>query len=76
MDFDKAIRELRRQMECVDQAIQFLESFVDARRTRPAAGKRGRKQMGARERRQVSLRMKRYWEKRRKARRSAAAAGS
>jgi hypothetical protein len=74
MDVTKIIQLLYGQKEKLDQAIAALEEMHRARSLSPQTSRlrgkrRGRKSMGAEERKEVSKRMKRYWAKRREARR-------
>ena len=59
MDYAAALRELRRELDRVDRAIERLERKLGS------ASNRGRKNMSAKEREEVSQRMTRYWANRR-----------
>ena len=80
MDIIKAIEELRNQKARLDEVIARLEALTLKRSGQdvalPVKGRRGRKYMDPEERAQVSQRMKEYWAKRRKAAKSAKAAGN
>jgi len=73
MDLNKAIRELRQELEKLNQVIAAMEGFQRTG-TLPAPRRRGRKSMDEGERQSVSERMKKYWAGRRK--KKDAAAGS
>ena len=75
MDLYKAIRDLYAEKERLERVIASLEEMQRkmAEAQKPGDGKRrGRKSMGAEERQEVSERMKRYWAKRREAKRTPA----
>jgi hypothetical protein len=62
MDLDKAIRDLREDLEKLNRVIAAVEEFEFERTgTLPAPHRRGRRAMGEPERRLVSQRMKKYW---------------
>lgn len=65
MDLNKAIRELREELEKLNEIIASLEHFQSTG-TLPAPRRRGRKSMPEQERKLVSERMKTYWSSRRK----------
>jgi hypothetical protein len=65
MDLNKAIRDLRDELEKLDEVIASLEHFQSTG-TLPAPRRRGRKSMAEEERQQVSERMKSYWASRRR----------
>jgi len=65
MDLNNAIRELRKQLDKLNQVIASLEE-LELTGVLPAATRRGRKSMGDDERQLVSERMKKYWAGRRK----------
>lgn len=65
MDLNKAIRDLHKELEKLNQLIEALEEFKSTG-TLPAPRRRGRKSMGEQERQVVSERMKKYWADRRK----------
>jgi hypothetical protein len=71
MDLNKAIRELREELEKLNEVIASLEQFQSTG-TLPTPPRRGRKSMPDQERKMVSERMKRYWASRRKKRGSGA----
>jgi hypothetical protein len=58
-DIEKALKELRRDLERITRTITIMEG-LSGRPPRSGA-QRGRKSMGADERMEVSERMKRYW---------------
>ncbi|HXM45978.1 MAG TPA: hypothetical protein VN924_32390 [Bryobacteraceae bacterium] len=64
MDLNKAIRELREELEKLNEVIASLEQFQSTG-TLPVPPRRGRKSMPERERKLVSERMKNYWASRR-----------
>jgi len=64
MDLNKAIRDLREELEKLNDVIASLEQFQSTG-TFPVPKRRGRKSMPQEERLQVSERMKRYWTGRR-----------
>lgn len=64
MDLNKAIRELREELEKLNQVIAALEQFQSTG-TFPLPRQRGRKSMPPEERELVSERMKKYWTSRR-----------
>jgi hypothetical protein len=64
MDLNKAIRDLREELEKLNEVIASLEHFQSTG-TLPEPRRRGRKSMPAEERRRVSERMKNYWASRR-----------
>jgi hypothetical protein len=65
MDLYKAIRELREELEKLNEVIASLEQFQRTG-TPPTPPRRGRKSMPEQERKLVSERMKNYWARRRK----------
>ena len=66
MDYTRIIRDLRSELERVEQAIKHLESLAaEAADSEPK--RRGRKFMSPEERKTVSARMKNYWAARRSA---------
>jgi len=65
MDLNKAIRDLHRELEKLNQVITSLEE-LQLTGTLPTPARRGRKSMGREERQLVSERMKQYWASRRK----------
>jgi DNA-binding transcriptional MerR regulator len=65
LDLQKIIRELMKEKERIDAAIQTLERLQAEAPTLAGKSRRGRKGMGLAERAEVSQRMKRYWEQRR-----------
>ena len=70
MDLYKAIRELHKEKQRLEQVIASLEDFLKVegvKEAQAAKRRRGRKSMGPRERLEVSERMKKYWAARRKA---------
>jgi len=64
MDLNKAIRDLRDELEKINEVIASLEQFQSTG-TLPRPRRRGRKSMPEEERRSVSERMKKYWAGRR-----------
>jgi len=64
MDLNKAIRDLRDELEKINEVIASLEQFQSTG-TLPKPRRRGRKSMPEEERKSVSERMKRYWAARR-----------
>jgi hypothetical protein len=64
MDLTKAIRDLRAELEKLNQVIASLEHFQSTGAL-PAPPRRGRKSMDQKERQVVSERMKKYWASRR-----------
>jgi hypothetical protein len=64
MDLNKAIRDLREELEKLNQVISSLEQFQSTG-TLPEPPRRGRKSMDEQERQIVSERMKKYWAGRR-----------
>ena len=64
MDLNKTIRDLRNELEKLNEVIASLEQFQSTG-TLPAPRRRGRKSMPEEERRVVAERMKRYWAGRR-----------
>ena len=66
MDLHWMIRELRTEIERLDETIMVLEALsARSREELPASrGTRGRKSMPPEERAAVSRRMKEYWRKR------------
>ena len=64
MDLNKAIRDLRDELEKLNEVIASLEQFQSTG-TLPAPRRRGRKSMPEEERKSVSERMKKYWAGRR-----------
>jgi len=64
MDLNRAIRDLREELEKLNEVIASLEHFQSTG-TLPLPRRRGRKSMPAEERRRVSERMKKYWARRR-----------
>ena len=64
MDLIKAIRDLREELQKLNEVIASLEHFQSTG-TLPVPRRRGRKSMPAEERRRVSERMKNYWAGRR-----------
>jgi hypothetical protein len=64
MDLNKAIRDLRDELEKLDEVIASLEHFQSTG-TLPGPRHRGRKSMPDKERLLVSERMKKYWAGRR-----------
>jgi hypothetical protein len=69
MDLNKAIRELRAELEKLNEVITSLEQFQSTG-SLPAPRRRGRKSMPEEERILVSRRMKEYWASRRQKRRA------
>jgi hypothetical protein len=69
MDLNKAIRELRAELEKLNEVIASLEQFQSTG-SLPAPRRRGRKSMPEEERILVSQRMKKYWASRRQKRRA------
>lgn len=67
MDLNKAIRDLRAELERLNEVIASLEQFQSTG-TLPAPRHRGRKSMPEEERKSVSERMKKYWAARRQKR--------
>jgi hypothetical protein len=65
MDLNKAIRDLYRELQKLNQVIASMEHF-ESTGTLPPPRRRGRKSMGEEERELVSQRMKKYWANRRK----------
>ncbi len=65
MDIEVAIKNLRLELQKINQAIATMESLSG---NMPEGRKRGRKSMGADERVEVSKRMKKYWASKREAR--------
>ncbi|HZU27770.1 MAG TPA: hypothetical protein VFA04_19725 [Bryobacteraceae bacterium] len=65
MDVYKALRELYQEKKRLDAMIASLETTL--KRNKPAAPRRGRRNMGPEERRAVSERMAAYWASRRAA---------
>jgi hypothetical protein len=65
MDLNKAIRDLREELEKLNQVIASIEEF-ESTGTLPPPRRRGRKSMPEQERLLVSERMKKYWASRRK----------
>jgi len=65
MDLNKAIRDLRDELQKLNEVIVSLEQFQSTG-TLPAPRRRGRKSMDEEERKLVSERMKQYWASRRK----------
>lgn len=65
MDLNKAIRELHKELDKLNQVIASLE-ILQLTGTLPVATRRGRKSMGRDERLVVSERMKKYWASRRR----------
>jgi hypothetical protein len=61
MDLPEIIKELRRERDRIQKAIEALEAVATGESKR-----RGRQGMGDAERAAVSERMKRYWQKRKK----------
>ena len=61
MDLPDIIKELRRERDRIQKAIEALEAVATGESKR-----RGRVGMDAQERKEVSERMKRYWLKRKK----------
>ena len=59
MDYTAALRELRRELDRVNRAIERLERKIGN------VSNRGRKNMPDKERQEVSRRMTQYWAKRR-----------
>jgi hypothetical protein len=64
MDLNKAIRELREELQKLNEIIASLEHF-ESTGTLPAPQRRGRKSMPQEEREEVSERMRNYWAGRR-----------
>ena len=64
MDLNKTIRDLRTELEKLNEVIASLEQFQSTG-TLPAPRRRGRKSMPEEERKVVAERMKRYWAGRR-----------
>lgn len=64
MDLNKTIRDLRNELEKLNEVIASLEQFQSTG-TLPAPRRRGRKSMPEEERKVVAERMKRYWAGRR-----------
>jgi len=60
MDLNKAIRDLRDELEKINEVIASLEQFQSTG-TLPKPRRRGRKSMPEEERKSVSERMKKYW---------------
>jgi hypothetical protein len=60
MDLNKTIRDLRNELEKLNEVIASLEQFQSTG-TLPAPRRRGRKSMPEEERKVVAERMKRYW---------------
>ena len=60
MDLNKAIRDLRDELEKINEVIASLEQFQSTG-TLPRPRRRGRKSMPEEERKSVSERMKKYW---------------
>ena len=65
MDLNKAIRDLYRELQKLNQVIASMEHF-ESTGTLPSPRRRGRKSMSQEERALVSKRMKKYWANRRK----------
>ena len=65
MDLTKTIRELREELDKVNEVIAALEQFEGTGTFSPPRH-RGRKSMAAQERQVVSARMKQYWASQRK----------
>jgi hypothetical protein len=65
MDLNKAIRDLREELEKLNEVIASLEHFQSTG-TLPPPRRRGRKSMPAEERLRVAERMKNYWAGRRR----------
>ena len=63
LNLNDTLRDLRRELERLNQAITILEQIPA---NPPRRGRRGRKSMGQEERAEVSNRMKFYWASRRK----------
>lgn len=61
MDLPEIIKELRRERDRIQKAIEALEAVATGESKR-----RGRVGMDESERKQVSERMKRYWQKKKK----------
>jgi hypothetical protein len=70
MDLYKAIRELREELEKLNEVIASLEQFQRTG-TPPTPPRRGRKSMPKEERNLVSERMKKYWAGRRRQKKAA-----
>jgi hypothetical protein len=64
MDLIKAIRDLREELQKINQVIASLEQFQSTG-TLPGPRRRGRKSMPKEERQLVSERMRKYWASRR-----------
>jgi hypothetical protein len=64
MDLNKAIRDLREELQKINQVIASLEQFQSTG-TLPEPRRRGRKSMPEDERKLVSDRMRKYWAARR-----------
>jgi ABC-type phosphate/phosphonate transport system substrate-binding protein len=69
MDLNKAIRDLRDELEKLNEVIASIEQFQRTG-TIPEPPRRGRKSMPEEERRRVSERMKKYWASRRQKKRA------
>ena len=65
LDLNNTLRDLRWELEKINQAITTLEHI---HANPPQKGRRGRKSMGQAERAEVSNRMKSYWAGRRETR--------
>jgi len=75
MDLNRAIRDLREELDRLDQVIFAVEEFGRTG-TMPQPRRRGRKSMNEKERQLVSQRMKKYWASRRKAKSARARAAA
>jgi hypothetical protein len=60
MDLPEIIKELRRERDRIQKAIEALEAVASGESKR-----RGRQGMGEDERKEVSERMKKYWQQKR-----------
>jgi hypothetical protein len=69
MDLNKAIRDLRAELDKLNEVIASLE-HLQITGTLPEPRRRGRKSMPEEERVLVSQRMKKYWASRRQRRRA------